>query len=81
MTEPKTPVENALVRSTVRLLAAKKGQQPNSVGTGFYYKVQNKPGELTKVFIVTNKHVVRGADEIHFVLSYAPAVNDLDEAG
>lgn len=81
MTKPKSPVENALVRSTVRLLAAKKGQAPSSVGTGFYYKVQNASRDLTKVFVVTNKHVVRGADEIHFVLSYASSLENLDEAG
>lgn len=81
MEKPRTPIENALVRSTVRLLAGKRGQPPSSVGTGFYYKVQNASGELTKVFVVTNKHVVRDADEIQFVLPYAPALDDLDEAG
>lgn len=34
-------IENALVRSTVRVMAGKNGQEPFSVGTGFYYKVQD----------------------------------------
>jgi S1-C subfamily serine protease len=73
----KMPVEHALVRSTVRLLAGKNGAPPTSTGTGFFYKVT--VGALAKVLIVTNKHVIAGADVVHFVLSSAPLVANLDQ--
>lgn len=81
MAKSQVPVEYAIVRSTVRLLGAKKGQPSSSVGTGFYYQVKRASGDQTKVFIITNKHVIQGADEIHFILSYAPSVDDVDETG
>ena len=72
-------IENALVRSTVRVMAGKNGQEPFSVGTGFYYKVQDPKTSNAKILILTNKHVVNGADYIRFVHSYADSLEDLDE--
>jgi hypothetical protein len=73
------PVEHALVRSTVRLLAGPENGQPSSVGTGFFYKAVHPEKGLAKILILTNKHVVRGADVIRFVLSSAVSVGNLDE--
>jgi S1-C subfamily serine protease len=72
-------IENSLVRSTVRVMAGKDGQEPFSVGTGFYYKVQHPDTNMAKILILTNKHVVKGADYIRFVHSYADSLEDLDE--
>ncbi|EPT9247896.1 TPA: S1 family peptidase [Photobacterium damselae] len=72
-------VENALVRSTVRVMAGKDGEEPFSVGTGFYYKVQQPRTGNAKILILTNKHVIKGADYIRFVHSYADSLEDLDE--
>lgn len=80
MSSSNMPIESALVRSTVRLLAGRRGCEPSSVGTGFFYKVANHDGSA-KVFILTNKHVIRETDDVHFVLSYAKAVNDVEESG
>lgn len=71
-------IESALVRSTVRVMAGKNGQEPFSVGTGFYYKVQSPESGNAKILILTNKHVIKGADYIRFVLSYADSLEDLD---
>lgn len=73
------PVEHGLVRSTVRLLAGASGVTPTSVGTGFFYKVIHPTAGIGKVLIVTNKHVVRGAEVIHFVLSSAVSAANLNE--
>lgn len=72
-------IENALVRSTVRVMAGKDGAEPFSVGTGFYYKVQHPETSQAKLLILTNKHVVKGADYIRFVHSYADSLENLDE--
>jgi hypothetical protein len=72
-------IENSLVRSTVRVMAGNDGQEPFSVGTGFYYKVQYPETGNAKVLILTNKHVIKGADYIRFVHSYADSLEDLDE--
>lgn len=69
-------IEYGIVRSTVRLLAC-AGGNVHSTGTGFYYKVEH--GGVGKILILTNKHVVAGADSIRFVASTAPSINDLDE--
>jgi hypothetical protein len=73
------PVEHALVRSTVRLLAGPNGSQPTSTGTGFFYQVTHPSTNAAKILIITNKHVIAGAEVIHFVLSSAPSVADLNE--
>jgi hypothetical protein len=44
-------IENLLVRSTVRVMAGNDGQEPFSVGTGFYYKVQSPETGNAKVLI------------------------------
>lgn len=72
------PVEHALVRNTVHIAAGANQQQLNSIGTGFFYKVTHPATNLARVLILTNKHVVRDAEIVHFVLSSAPAVSDLD---
>ncbi|MGR5411029.1 S1 family peptidase [Vibrio sp. PNB22_8_1] len=72
-------VENALVRTTVRVMAGKDGEEPFSVGTGFYYKVQHPQSGNAKILILTNKHVIKGADYIRFVHSYADSLEDVDE--
>ena len=79
MTPAKMPVEHALVRSTVRLMAGANGKPPTSTGTGFFYKVIHPTAGIGKVLIVTNKHVVRGAEVIHFVLSSALSAADLND--
>jgi hypothetical protein len=79
MTAREMPVEYSLVRSTVRLAAGRKSVHPTSIGTGFFYKVTSPTTNRAKVFIVTNKHVVRDAEIIHFVLSYAASIADLNE--
>lgn len=75
----KTPVEHALVRSTVKLMTGKIGAPPTSTGTGFFYKVVHPTTQSTKMLIITNKHVVRDAEVVHFVLSSAKAVENLNE--
>lgn len=79
MTTANMPVEHALVRSTVRLLAGLSAAPPTSVGTGFFYKVIHPTANIGKVLIITNKHVVREAEVIHFVLSSAASVTNLNE--
>ncbi|MCP8687772.1 trypsin-like peptidase domain-containing protein [Marinobacterium sedimentorum] len=75
-TQKQLPPENALVRSTVRLLTGEQAAPPTGVGTGFFYKVTNPSTNVVKIFIVTNKHVVRGAEVVHFVLPYAKSLNE-----
>lgn len=77
--DKKTPVEHALVRSTVKLMTGMNAAPPTSTGTGFFYKVTHPASRLAKILIITNKHVVKGADVVHFVLSSAEMVNDLNE--
>jgi len=79
MTTTKMSVEHALVRSTVRVLAGLHATPPTSVGTGFFYKVMHPTANIGKVLIVTNKHVIRGADVIHFVLSSAASITNLND--
>lgn len=80
MTIPKKmPVEHALTRSTVRILAGFVGAPPNSVGTGFFYKVENPTTRVAKVLILTNKHVVEGADVVQFMIPCATSVTELDD--
>jgi hypothetical protein len=72
-------LEHAVVRSTVRLLAGASALELSSVGTGFFYKVIDGPSNRGRVLIVTNKHVVRDAACVQFVVSGAPDALDLDE--
>lgn len=78
MANPKSPIEHALVRNTVRLLAGSSPDQLTSSGTGFFYQVTHPTTNVAKVLILTNKHVVRGAAFVSFILSSAPSVVDLD---
>lgn len=74
------PIEHALVRNTVQLLAGASAGQLTSTGTGFLYQVTHPTTNHVKVLILTNKHVVRGANVVRFVLSSAPSVSDLDDS-
>lgn len=74
-----SPIEHALVRSTVRILASMEGKSPSSIGTGLFYKVVHAETNIAKIFILTNKHVIAGAEIVHFVLSSAPSIDSLDE--
>lgn len=76
----KAPIEHALVRNTVQLRAGASVDQLTSTGTGFLYQVTHPTTNQAKVLILTNKHVVRGASVVRFVLSSAPSVGDLDDA-
>ncbi len=73
------PVEHAIVRSTVRLLAGPITGQATSTGTGFFYQVTEPTSNLAKMLIVTNKHVIKNADQVEFVLSSAKSVSNLNE--
>lgn len=79
MANKKFPIEHALVRNTVRLLAGLSPDKLTSSGTGFFYQVTHPTSNIAKVLILTNKHVVRGAEFVNFVLSSAPSVVDLDD--
>lgn len=72
------PIEHALTRNTVRIAAGASQDQLTSTGTGFFYQVTHPTSNLARVLILTNKHVVRGAAIVQFVLSSAPSVADLD---
>lgn len=78
MAAAKFSVEHAIVRSTVRLTAGATPTSFPSTGTGFFYQVTHPTTNLTRVFIVTNKHVVRDCNFVQFVLSSAPSVADLN---
>lgn len=72
------PPEHAIARSTVRILAGTDPANLTSVGTGFYYQVTHPTTNQAKVLIVTNKHVVRGAQIVQFVASSAANISVLD---
>lgn len=80
MTPFKAPIEHALARNTVQLLAGASANQLTSTGTGFFYQITHPSANHAKVLILTNKHVVRGAAVVRFVLSAAPAIADLDDS-
>ena len=71
-------VENAITRSTVQLLAGSNPATLTSTGTGFYYKVVHPTTNLAKILIITNKHVVRGASMVQFVISSAPSITNVN---
>ena len=58
---PNTAAE-ALLYSTVKLVTSKAGV-PTGSGTGFFYRVNLGAGRLS-VVLITNKHVVAGADQV-----------------
>lgn len=60
MTEPNLPTK--LILSTVRL------QTDSSVGTGFFYKMREQSNGDFKAVIVTNRHVLEGADTLEITL-------------
>lgn len=68
-----------IARCTTRLQAGRRGQEPSSSGTGFYYSFP-LPGDpsLLVFVIVTNKHVVQGFDYVRFVMSSVPPGHDID---
>jgi hypothetical protein len=70
---------NAIVLTTIRITAGLRNAEPSSVGTGFLYKVAHAETNYTKVLLVTNKHVVRGAEVVHFLISHAPSMHDFNE--
>lgn len=79
MPQTKVPIEHALTRTTARIEAGPKGGAPTSTGTGFFYQVTHPTTGHAKILLVTNKHVIRGAEIIQFVLSTASAVGTLDQ--
>lgn len=74
-----TRTEEAFILNTVRLSAGLTGAEPTSVGTGFLYKVTHAASNAVIVLLITNKHVVKDAEVVHFVLSHAASVTDLNE--
>ncbi len=50
-----------------------------SVGTGFLYKVAHAGTNIAKCLLITNKHVVHGAEVVHFLISHTESVTDLNE--
>ena len=70
--------DHAIARCTVRILAGVNASTLTSVGTGFFYKVVHPVTNLAKMLVLTNKHVVRGANVVQLVISSAPDVSVLD---
>jgi hypothetical protein len=81
MPNSQLPPEHAIVRCTVRILAGIDACSLNSVGTGFFYKVVHPTTNLAKILVVTNKHVVRGAQVVQLVISSAQELSELDQHG
>lgn len=79
MSQVSLPENDAAVLSTVRILAGKKNEKPSSVGTGFFYRVDNGDIACSKVVIMTNKHVVEGYDYINFTITSSNNLNDMDK--
>jgi Trypsin-like peptidase domain len=70
--------ENALTYSVVRIEA----NETKSCGTGFFYKISfGHQGNLTKLYIATNKHVIEGAETISFVITTAPSIEKPNKFG
>lgn len=64
-------IENILTYCVVRIEA----NETRQFGTGFFYKIGfGGANNLTKLYIVTNKHVIKGADTIKFVITTAPNI-------
>ncbi|OYT91666.1 MAG: hypothetical protein CFE43_12015 [Burkholderiales bacterium PBB3] len=75
------PVENAIARCTVRILAGIDEASLNSVGTGFFYKVVHPITNLSKTLVVTNKHVISNAKVVRIVISSAEDLSDVNQYG
>lgn len=72
------PIENILTYSVVRIEAS----ETQSCGTGFFYKINfGGEGNLTKLYIATNKHVIEGANTISFVITTAPSIEGTNRFG
>jgi V8-like Glu-specific endopeptidase len=74
-----TLTEEAFVLTTVRISAGLTNAAPTSVGTGFLYKVSHQTANVAKCLLITNKHVVQNAEVVHFLLSHASSLTDLNE--
>ena len=79
MTTPSFPPEYAITRCTVRLQAGVDARSLTSVGTGFFYKIVHPTTNIAKVLVITNKHVVRGAQVVRFVISSAHDISFIDQ--
>ena len=67
------PIENILTYCVVRIEA--QTTEGTSTGTGFFYKVGfGGPDDFSKIYIATNKHVIKGARKIRFVITTVPAL-------
>lgn len=64
MIEPRTPTEQMMF-ATVRIVASNR--TGTSFGTGFFYRFPAGPDHAIDA-LVTNKHVIQGADHIDFVV-------------
>jgi hypothetical protein len=51
----KAPIEHALVRNTVRLLAGTSADKLTSAGTGFFYQVTHPTTNHAKVLILNQQ--------------------------
>lgn len=72
------PIENILTYSVARIQA----NETQSCGTGFFYKINFvERGNLTKLYIATNKHVIKGANTISFVITTAPSIEGPNRFG
>lgn len=56
-------IEDDLVLCTVRL------QTENSIGTGFFYKMNRTVDEMFKPVIVTNRHVLAGKNNLRMIIN------------
>lgn len=81
MTQVSVPQNDAVVLSTVRILAGKKGSPPSSVGTGFFYRADNGNITNSRVVIMTNKHVVEGSDYINFTITSSNNLYEMGKGG
>ena len=71
-------IENILTYCVVRIEA----KETRQCGTGFFYKIGfGGSNNLTKLYIVTNKHVIEGADTIKFVITTAPNIEAPNRLG
>lgn len=75
------PIENILTYCVVRIQGQVGGAI--STGTGFFYKIGfgGPDGGISKMYIATNKHVLKGATKINFVITTVPASAAVDAFG
>lgn len=79
MPAPVTLAEEAFILTTVRISAGMANSAPTSTGTGFLYKVTHPTSNVVKCFLITNKHVIQNAEVVHFLLSHAASLTDLND--